>query len=160
MTRPHRAPVSGVVEERWAYAGVRNLDGRAEHAFVLDAGHGATRHYTSVTASLVIGRIYRVTVNRAAGATVLHGEPRDAHDGHLDHPRTVARWLAQHDTAHVSLAMHTMDRDPGRRDELGNALQPLRAIAVTMRTPTDRAAFTALVLNAITAEWTNNHTRP
>jgi hypothetical protein len=56
--------------------------------------------------------------------------------------------------------MRGMDRDPQRRNELGDALQPLRAIAVTMRTRTDRAAFTALVLNAITAEWTDATTRP
>ena len=160
MTRPHRAPVSGVVEERWVYAGVRNRDGLPVHAFVLDAGRGTTLHYTTVTKALSIGRIYRVMVSRADGATVLHGQPDDADDGRIDHPAAVARWRAHHDSAHVGLATHPTGRDTHRRDELGDALRPLRAIAVTMRTRTDRAAFTALVLDAITAEWTDTPTRP
>lgn len=56
--------------------------------------------------------------------------------------------------------MHATGRDTHPGDELGDALQPLRAIAATMRTRTDRAAFTALVLDAITAEWTDTTTRP
>jgi hypothetical protein len=147
---PDEAPTR---EMRWAYGGVRVLGGKKVHALVEDAGHGVARLYSLRAAGLVIGEIYRVTISYERGHTCLHGQPRYHGDGRVK-AELAAQWRAQHEAAQAALALARQHRHAARRDELDDALEPLRVIAATLRTSADRTAFAAYVLTEITSAWT------
>jgi hypothetical protein len=142
---PEPEPEPEPVEEQWAYGGVRELAGKRVHAWLPEAGTGRELLYT-MKGSFVIGEIYRASVTRSPeGRTVLHGSPRYEGDGRLD--AEAARVLrAEHHTATTRLSLARMQRSAARRDELDEALAPLRAIAARFTSRADRAAFVAYVV--------------
>lgn len=132
-------------EEQWVYGGVRELAGKRVHAWLPGAGTDRELLYT-MKGSFVIGEIYRAGVTRTPeGKTVLHGSPRYEGDGRFD--AEVATLLrAEHHTATTRLLLARMQRSAARRDELDEALAPLRAVAARFTSRADRAAFVAYVL--------------
>lgn len=137
------------VEHRWAYGGVRVLDGKKAHLFITDAGTGDRLFYTSLKGSYVVGEIYRVTVSTTDdGHTMLHGRPEFANDGRLDDDIAVGL-RGEHHAATVTLSMAVLHRKAATRDELDAALQPLRTIAARLRTRADRAALIAHIITAL-----------
>ena len=136
-------------EERWAYGGVRVLRGKRVHAWLREAGMGEELLF-SLTGSFAVGEVYRATVSTVDGKTTVHGAPRFAGDGRVE-PDFAARLRAEHHAAQARLSLARMQRAAGRRDELDEALEPLRAIARQLTSRADVTAFLAYVLRELAA---------
>jgi hypothetical protein len=144
-TEPTGTPEPTPHEEQWAYSGVRELAGKRVLAWLTEAGTGRELLYT-MKGTFVVGEIYRASVTRTPeGKTILHGSPRYAGDGRVE-PEVARLLRAEHHTATTRLSLARMERSAARRDELDEALQPLRAIAARLSSRADRAAFLAYVV--------------
>ncbi len=137
------------MEERWAYGGLRVLRGKRVHAWLREAGHGQELLY-AMTGTFAIGEIYRATVSTTDAKVTMHGTPRHAADGRVD-ADLAARLRAEHHAAQARLSLARMERPAGRRDELDEALEPLRAIVRQLPTRADVTAFIAYVLRELAA---------
>jgi hypothetical protein len=102
----------------------------------------------TIGGSYAVGEVYRATVVVTNDdRTMLRGRPRYTGEGRLDADHT-ARLRAEHYAAQTRLSLATMERAAGKRDEL---LEPLRAVARTLRTRADATAFIAYVLRELSA---------
>ncbi len=136
-------------EERWAYGGVRALRGKRVHAWLREAGHGEELLY-AMAGSFAVGEIYRATVSTADGKVTMHGTPQYAADGRVE-ADLAARLRALHHAAQARLSLARMERASGRRDELDEVVEPLRAIVRQLPTRADVTAFLAYVLRELAA---------
>jgi hypothetical protein len=148
---PDEAPTS---EMRWAYGGVRVLGGKKVHALV--EGRPATGSPASTVCARPGWSSARSTASPSAtnGATPACAASPATTATAASRPELAAQWRVHHEAAQAALALARQHRHAARRDELDEALEPLRVIAATLRTSADRTAFAAYVLTEITSAWT------
>jgi hypothetical protein len=140
--------------ERWVYGGIRVLDGKRVHAWIDPSGReGLYAHKRGGT--WAIGSYYTAQVSRQDGSTRLHNDPTFTGEQADDELR---RHLWAADTAaRARLARLAQERNDARRNAIDEALEPVLAVARTLKTGPDRDAFTAHVLRRLLAAW---YTRP
>jgi hypothetical protein len=140
------------VRETWAYAGIRlDHSGKKHHAWQDRPGNDLMRFAKLV--GRTVGAEYDVMVNRDAdGKFQTVSVPALFAGSEHDNRELVEQWQTEHRLAEVKLA-----RDRGERklqkepDAFELAIQPLRDLrAKSCRTWADRAAFLALVIEALT----------
>jgi hypothetical protein len=147
MPRNDATDIKDAREERWVYAGIRVLRGKAAQAWITDSGDGETVYF-SPRGGPVVGEIYRASVTRQGESVTLHGTPRYAGDGRVNHERA-ADLLAGQQVAQALLAVARLERAAAKRNELDAALDPLRQIARRMKTSAEKDALVAYILRAI-----------
>ena len=89
-----------------------------------------------------------MTAEHRDGTLYLVGEPRYAADGQVD-PDTAAEWRARHHAAETRAGLDRLQRNAARRNELDDALQPVRAIVQRLPSHADRSALIAYITRAL-----------
>ncbi len=106
------------------------------------------RRNASRCGSYAVGEVYHVTAEHRDGTLYLVGEPRYAADGQVD-PDTAAEWRARHHAAETRAGLDRLQRNAARRNELDDALQPVRAIVQRLPSHADRSALIAYITRAL-----------
>jgi len=135
--------------EEWTCTGVRMLNGKRAVSWLTERG----RSLTFVERfRYVCGGLYGVEVADAAdGHVTRYGEPRYR----KPHPdaQLRAEWRAKEVAAEAGLATAARERSDAKADALDAAMEPLVAIARTMRTSAQREALAAHVIRLLAKEW-------
>jgi hypothetical protein len=134
-------------EERWVYAGLRILDGTTVQAWITGSGCGENLYFTP-RGTPVVGEIYRAHVTRDGDKVILHDQPIYLADGRVGKD-DAARFLAEDEVARSHLAAARLEGDAARRNELHAALEPLKQIALELRSDADKGAFVAYILREL-----------
>lgn len=140
-------PNTDRTEERWAYGGLRVLDGKRVHAWLSDSGDGRELLY-AMKGTYSVGEIYRATVERREGHVILIGTPDYHADGRLD-PDHTAELRARHHAAQTRLSLIKLERAAARRNELDDAIAPLRDLVRRTPNHADRSALVAYITRAL-----------
>ena len=134
-------------EEFWVYAGIRVVRGKAAQAWITDSGEGETVYF-SPRGAPIIGETYRTSVTRSGESVTIPGTPVYAGDGRLNEERA-AELIAGDHVAKTLLAMARLERAAAKRNELDDALGPLRKIAQQMKTRAEKEALVSYILHTI-----------
>lgn len=149
----HDEPANAAPEQ-WVYGGIRVWDGKRVHAWIDPAGRELLYAHKRGS-NRAIGSFYTAQVSRHDGTTRLHNEPTYTGEQADDDLR---RHLWAADTAaRAHLARLAQERNDARRNALDEAVEPVLAVARTLKTGPDRDAFTAYVLRRMLSTW---YTRP
>lgn len=132
------------VAERWTYAGVRELEGKRVHGWLTPDDR--TVLYRESGAHYAIGSVYEVRVSRTGDRTTRHGDP--AYTSDRANPGLVAELNAKDHAARVMLAQLARERSDAKRNELDQALEPLREIARKLNR-FERDALAVTVMRAV-----------
>lgn len=149
----HDEPASAAPEE-WVYGGIRVLDGKRVHAWIDRSGRELLyAHKRGRTWS--IGSYYTAQVSRHDDTTRLHNEPTYTGE-QADHDLRRHLWAAD-TAARAQLARLAQERSEARRNAIDEVLEPVLAVARTLKSGPDRDAFTAHILRRMLSAW---HTPP
>jgi hypothetical protein len=151
---PPEAPAApGQQEETWAHAGVRvNAKGKRVHAWATKAGAGALLYYFTRSGPLVIGGLYQVKITCDNDRTIMHGEPSWT-GRRLSNAGRITYWDAESRLATTKLTAAAEHRTAAAQDHLGEAMEPLLAIAGRIHRPADRDLFIATVTGRLYRAW-------
>lgn len=150
--------VRGAVDERWVYGGIRVLHDKRVHAWIDPTGRELLYTFPR-GGSWAIGSCYTASVARDGPKTTLHGTPAYTGDRHDDEQLRRQLW-AQDTAARAQLARLAQERNEARRNAIDEAVEPLLAVARTLKTGPDRDAFIAYVLRRLATAWYLPSTRP
>lgn len=138
-------------EEEWVAAGTRvSSKGKRMQAFI-DPADGRERVWVE-TATYVVGGIYTMTVSRPGdGTTSRHGKP--VYTGRRADREERARLEVESEHAERRLRRLARERNHKRESAIGEACEPIVALAKTMRTFEDVESLCASVRRRIVDGW-------
>jgi hypothetical protein len=138
----------GEKPELWTYAGIRvSSDGKRRHAWLDPDDHLLL--YAD-KGEFAIGGIYSVTVTREDNHVIRSWPDYSGNS----RPADICEELFIADkAAHARLELLAIERSEIKRDQLEDALAPVRRYVKTLRTTAQRDAFVTAVLNAAYREW-------
>lgn len=145
---------AGAAPERWVYGGIRVLDGKRVHAWIDPSGRELLYAFKRAS-HWAIGSFYTAEVSRQDSTTRLHNTP--AYTGEQADDELRRHLWAADTAARTQLARLAQERNDARRNAIDEVLEPVLAVARTLKTGPDRDAFTAHVLRRLLSAW---YTRP
>ncbi|GAA0911553.1 hypothetical protein [Virgisporangium aurantiacum] len=149
---------AGAVPERWVYGGIRVLDGKRVHAWIDPSGRELLYSHKRGRTTWAIGSLYTAEVSRHDGTTRLHNKP--TYTGEQTDDVLRRRLRAADTAARAQLARLAQERNDARSNAIDDALDPVLAVARTLKSGPDRDAFTAYLLRRILSAWYTPPTPP
>jgi hypothetical protein len=127
------------VEERWIYAGIRDLTEKRSHCWITNEETGERRYWHNLKGSFVVGGYYTAKATREDGKVTLTGTP-DYTGERVDRDLGSILWAEEH-AAKSRLAALALERKHAKENPVSDALRPLMRLAAKLQVGTEQDAF-------------------